>query len=443
MQNFGRKALGQPSVPIFRPAQYLSVMLGVIMPLFSAWLYNSYYFWLPSPFLEWTRLQELPFVACEAIFIGWAIVRGMELRYFTSRLPLDCLIALSIFMLGLWGSTLFVSAVPLTSMTISLSYVIHLLFGCSIYFLLKDHALDQIDDVGFGLTCGLAALAIVTAWKFALPPAASSLYMHQIQWQAALPGFINVRHFGSWTGAVAAIFAGHLLCRRDSERVDWHDLAYLLAIGMTIWSGTRAAILAIGVACLILLTTWRTMPNIRTIGRLAILTGLGATIAYVLVPSGDPTFQLFSSSDGYRTVDQITSLRGTLWSLTYAEWLKAPWFGWGSGSTFWQVPFPNWHHTQPHNFVLQFLVSWGIVGASGALWLLGRGVVAVHQRAKAHPLAWPLVTGLDALLIMAGLEGMLHYPRFIMLIMVLFAMIFSVTTPVTGDSALRQEPLSR
>jgi exopolysaccharide production protein ExoQ len=424
-------------------AQKLALITGLIMPLVSAAVYPSYYFWMPTPLWEWTRLQEIPFVICESMFIGWAIVRGFEIRQIIRVLPIDCIVSLIIFLIGLWASTLTVSAMPVTSMTISMSYVIHLLFVCSVYFLLKGASFDVIEEFCGGLAWGLVALGLLAAWKFLLPPPASTLYTGTIVWQAALPGFINVRHFGSYTGAIAAIFATALICRKDDAPSNWWDFAYLLAIGMTIWSGTRAAILAIGLACLIMLISCRTYPSLRTVGRLSILTGISAILAYLSLPRGDEAFTLFSIADRYGSVDEVTSLRGTLWSLTYDEWMKAPWFGWGSGATFWQVPFPNWHHTQPHNFVLQFLISWGLVGAAGAFWLLGRALFAVHCKTLAQPRCWPLLVGLYSLLIMACLEGMLHYPRFIMLIMVLFAMIFSITAQPARTSHLSGTRLRR
>jgi exopolysaccharide production protein ExoQ len=420
----------------WRPAQWIGLIMGLVMPLVAAWCYPIYYFKMESPLLEWTRLQELPFVLCEIVVIAWALIRGFELRTVTALLPRDCVFALAVFFVGLWGSTLLVSQIPATSLTISLSFVVHLLFACSTYFLLQDAGPEVIDDLGMGLVGGLVALGVVTAWKFLLPPSPASLFMNTIAWEASLPGFISVRHFGSWTGAIAAIFAAILFCRKNDKETSWHDVAYLIAIAMTIWSGTRAAIAAIGLACLIMIVSRRTLPSLRTIGRLSILTGIGATIAYLLIPYGSGEFMMISPSDGYVNADQVMSGRKTLWAATYAEWLKAPWFGWGSGSTFWQVQVPNWQHTQPHNFVLQFLVSWGVVGASGAFWLLGRATVAVHRGVVARPHAWPLLVGLYSLIIMSCVEGMLHYPRFVMLIMLLFAALFTIVARPVANTNL-------
>lgn len=169
------------------------------------------------------------------------------------------------------------------------------------------------------------------------------------------------------------------------------------------------------------------------IGRLSLLTGAAALLAFMLIPYGNASFLLFEYWDSNVAqnvavnADQISSGRMSLWYGTYSKWLEAPWFGWGSGSTFWEVFELNWRHTQPHNFILQFLISWGIVGAAGALWLLARVTISAHKQVLANTELWPLLAGIYSLLVMAMLEGMLHYPRFIMLIMALYALIFRLS----------------
>jgi exopolysaccharide production protein ExoQ len=407
------------------PALCIGILIGVIMPLVAAWVYPTYMHKMPSPLQEWTRLQEIPFVLSEVLVICWAIGRGMEIRHIVAKLPRDCLIAGCIFLVGLWASTLLVSKVPPTSFVISVSYVIHLLFGFSVYHLISKAKKELLDQLTSGFAWGLVALAALTAWRFLLPPPAWAVPGGQIEWHAALPGFISVRHFGSWTGAIAAIFAAMLIQRREEAAFSWHDLAYMLAAGLTIWSGTRAAVLAIAISCAVLIVgTWR-FPSLRVIGRLSILTGIAACLAWLLIPYNDSNFYLIAPEDALAGgTGEISSGRWEMWITAWKAWLQAPWFGWGSGSTLWEVRALGWTHTQPHNFVLQFLVSWGLVGACSAFWLLGRAVIGAHRRTLASPQLWPMLTGLYTLLVMACLEGMLHYPRFIMLIFVLLAVIY-------------------
>ena len=354
------------------------------------------------------------------------MARGLELRDYFVPLRFDIKIAVALFVFGLFASSLLVSEQALTSVVISTSMCVHLLFGLSVYHLVERNGDEIMRTLPYGLGLGLIMLAFLTAWKFLAPPPASSVYGGVIEWNAALPGFISVRHFGSWTGAIAGLFAGIILARKDQGRLDWRDWLYLVAIGMTIWSGTRAAVLAIGVACCVQIISTRQWPSLHTIGRLSILTGMAATLAWGLLPLQAPEFRLFQSADEYSSLSAAGTGRVEMWVQTFHRWLDAPLLGWGSGSTFWEV-FIGWPHTQPHNFVLQFLISWGIVGASGAFWLLGRTVVRAHRIVSRDQCAlWPLMTCLYTLLGMACLEGMLHYPRFIMLIVALFAIILKL-----------------
>lgn len=415
------------------PVAIIAILVGIVMPLVAAWFYPTYTHMMSDPVVEWTRLQEIPFVICEALIVLWALYRGMELRFFAPLVPRDCLIAGGIFMLGLWGSTLLVSKVPATSLMISLSYIVHILFAFSVYYLTAPGKETARDHFSVALGLGLIGLAFLTGFRFILGPVLDNLPVSQIDWASAIPGFISVRHFGSWTGAVVAIFAAILMGRRDDAPLSRYDFFFFLSMTMTIWSGTRAAVLALAVSCAIMvLSMWR-LPTLRMIGRLSILSGAAALLAFILLPYGHPAFLLFEYWDKniaqnvLANADQISSGRMSLWHGTYMKWLQAPWFGWGSGSTFWEVHELGWTHTQPHNFILQFLISWGIVGAAGALWLLARTTVAAHRRVLANPSMWPLLAGLYALLVMAMLEGMLHYPRFIMLIMALYALIFRLT----------------
>lgn len=404
----------------------LGILLGVLMPVLAALIYPTYMHHMGEPFYEWTRLQEVPFVFAELCVIIWAMARGLELRDYFALLRRDIKIAIALFVVGLFASSLLVSEQVLTSGVISVSMCVHVLFGLSVYHLIRRDKDDVMRALPYALGIGLLLLAFLTAWRFLLPSPASSVYGGVIEWHAALPGFISVRHFGSWTGAIAALFAGIILARKDQGKPDWRDWFFLLAIGMTIWSGTRAALLAIGVACFVQIVSMRAWPSLHTIGRLSILTGLAATLAWWLLPPNAIEFRLFQSVSEYSSLSAAGSGRVEMWAQTFHRWLDAPLFGWGSGSTFWEV-FIGWRHTQPHNFMLQFLISWGVVGASGASWLLGRAVVRAHSIVlRGRPALWPLMTCLYTLLVMACLEGMLHYPRFIMLIVALLAIILKL-----------------
>lgn len=405
------------------PLTILGIAVGILMPVVAALLYPTYTHIMTPPWVEWSRLIEFPFVVSEVVVIHWALRRNMDLTAMWSALARDLKFASIALLIGVFASSILISADPLQSTSISLITVMHLLFAFSVYHLVRSSS--SRDDAPFiaALGVGLIILAVLTALKFGFPPPASQVPGGVVEWGSALPGFISVRHFGSWTGAVAAAFMAMLLYGDDRRRPGWAHFFYFLAAAMTVWSATRAAILALAVTAVILAVCNRKMPTFRTIGILSMLTGAAMTAAWLVLPQGQPDFQLYNQGE-LATASKMASGRLELWAATWDRWLDSPLLGWGSGSTFWEV-YVDWTHTQPHNAVLQFLISWGLIGAAGALWLLGRGIAAVHATTMQRPQLQPLLAMLYTLLLMSLLEGMLHYPRFIMLIMILFAVILS------------------
>jgi O-antigen ligase len=192
---------------------------------------------------------------------------------------------------------------------------------------------------------------------------------------------------------------------------------------MTAWSGTRAGMVAIIVVGAAMVAGTRTLPRLGTLALITALSAIATLLGVMLVPD-HTDFWLFQYSDMEGT-GAFTGGRLDMWIATFNKWLEAPIFGWGSGSMFWEVRSLGWTHTQPHNVVLQFLISWGVIGAVGGLWLIGRALRAAHVHAMGEPRLLPVAGVLYALLFQSLLEGMLHYPRFIMTIMTGFAVILA------------------
>jgi exopolysaccharide production protein ExoQ len=424
----GHTATMKHSVPRLDLFGWLGITIGVIMPVISALLYPVYMHQMQPAWAEWTRLMELPFVACELVIILVAREKGYRDVLIWRKLPRDVIVALGLLLAGLVVSSVFVSKNVAASVTFSIITLVHLRFCSAIFFMATKEETGETKPpifhrFGGGLVAGLAVLAILTIWKFQLPPPEWTVLGGKIEWASALPGFINVRYFGSWTGAIATGLLVALLYG-DPRRAGIYRRWYLLAAGLTFWSGTRAAALAMGAVTLITLISLRRLPSVEAVLRVGALSALAMLGAVVLAPS-EEAFSLFAR-DNLGSADALTSGRLALWHATFARWLEAPLFGWGSGSTFWEVNV-GWWHTQPHNTFLLFLVSWGIVGAAGALWLLGRAIISVHRSAMQDDSLRPVAGTLYALLSMSIFAGMLHYPRFVMLIMLCFGVLFAKT----------------
>lgn len=83
------------------------------------------------------------------------------------------------------------------------------------------------------------------------------------------------------------------------------------------------------------------------------------------------------------------------------------------------------NHVQPHNAIVQFLLSWGLIPSIPLLALIGWATWRVHRIARAVPRIVPLVMMLDCLLVMRMVDGMLYFAGFVMLIVTLYALCFA------------------
>lgn len=404
----------------------LGLLLGLFMPAVSALLYPTWTHEMHPAWVEYTRLMEMPFVFCELSVILWAIRSGMRDAAIWRALAPDVRVALAVLALGLTVGSVFVSRNPAFSIALSVITVIHLRFGAAVYFLTgRNGALDVASFVPL-LGVGVGLLAALTAWRIGFPLPAPLVPGGVIEWDSAMPGFISVRHLGSWTGAVAAGLLLLMLYDDDgSATVDprVRDALYLLAAGFTVWTGTRAAVLSMIVVAFVAAATLRRLPSRRAAKRTIGLTMLAVTLAWLVEFHGSPSFALYVSDD-MQTPSTAAAGRLELWAATFQRWTQSPLFGWGSGSTFWEV-YIGWAHTQPHNALLQFLISWGLVGTAGAVWLLGRAILATYRHGFTSPELRPLAGVTCSLLFMSLMEGMLHYPRFILVVMLGLAAILA------------------
>lgn len=418
-KHIGRVDMPNISVPRLGLYVWLGIVIGIVMPIASALIYPTYMHQMQPEWAEWTRLLELPFIACELVIIHVAIKAGYRDGTILRVLPTDVLVALALLVLGLTVSSVMVSKNPAVSITLSITTLIHLRLCAVVFFLAKSAREERFWSFFLWLGLGLVALTLITVWKFQFPPAEWTVPGGKIEWSSALPGFISVRHFGSWSGAIAAGLMIALLYGRTDE--GWIvSFFYLLAAGLTFWSGTRAAVLAMVVVALVVLVSLRRLPNTRALVHVSGLSIVALFTGIFLSPNL-PDFMLYISGDA-ENAETITSGRLILWYNTLARWLDAPIFGWGSGSTFWEL---GWIATQPHNAVVQFLISWGIIGAGSSLWLLIRAIVATHRTGMEDDDLRPISATLYSLLFMSLLEGMLYYPRFIILIMISLAVLLA------------------
>lgn len=81
-------------------------------------------------------------------------------------------------------------------------------------------------------------------------------------------------------------------------------------------------------------------------------------VSVVEVPSG-----VADSQTLFNMADKLSSGRLAIWQAAIDAWRVAPWFGHGPNSTVFVLDYPD-TIDQPHNMFLQFLLEWGVVGAT-------------------------------------------------------------------------------
>lgn len=404
--------------------------LGVVMPVLAGVLFPTYYHMMPL--LWWNRawLLELHYVGFEMIVIAWAYSRGLDRNAIWRGLPRDVRWAILVWLTAMMVGSLAIAAHP-EAVLQSLIQVVHLYFAVAVYYLARTQGVNDAGETHRlvrWLAIGLAVLAGYTWWRFAFPPPASEIPGGKIEWDFALPGFVSVRYLGIWCGAVATGLLIRILYQENHRQLTFWHIAFTFAAAFAMWSGTRAALLGMAGTAGVFLLFMRPWPTGR-----AMLVALCLTVAAlglaVVFQFDHPAFQLLEREHN-ENFDRFSSGRLELWLATIDRWLDSPLLGWGTGSLFWEVNI-GWTHTQPHNAVLQFLFSWGIVGAVPALWLLGRAVGSAHAVARSQSQVWPLLGAVYALLWMSLVDGALYYPRFVTLIVVGLALILATAQRVS------------
>lgn len=399
----------------------IGIALGIALPVLAAALYRTYSIAVTPNWLELTRQMGLPFVAGEIVVFVWACRSRFDPVALFVALPRMVQGALLLFTGTFWISSLLISRNPSFSMALTLIWIVHLLFAGAIYHLVRGRRIFNVARFAALMSIGLALLVAWTAIHFLLPPEGLVVEWGPRGWGAAVPGFISHRLFAAWAGGIAVLLLG-LLWQANSLTATgrWLLPAFMLAVAAAAWTGTRGAVLGLAAGGIVGMLMIGRPANRSFFWAVPATIVLGALIGMALTPYGDPAFMFFRPGT-YGTVNEASSGRLAYWLGALRVVAEHPWVGSGAGSCWWLVSDNGLHHVQPHNALIQFLLSWGIVPTTALIVLLGWATWRVHHIALAVPAIVPLVMMLDALLAMSMVDGMLYFARFLMLVSALYA----------------------
>ena len=205
-------------------------------------------------------------------------------------------------------------------------------------------------------------------------------------------------------GTTAALAITQTLSRHQRLQNTTALIASCLLAGGMIWSGGRAPLLGFVAGFAVLL--WLT-PRTRRwprIGQTALVLIAGLIIAICL---GNPHPMMGWSNSVQRTLNAeslnaLSSDRVQFWGVTFEHFTKSPLFGHGADSYLFIRPAQV--GAQPHNFLLQWLGDFGIVGTLlllGLLWVRFRKSLSPNNA----PLNRAALFGAVACTVAALLDG--------------------------------------
>lgn len=418
----------------------LGIILGLVVPLVAAVVYRTYSLSLSPGWVEITRQLGAPSVLGEIGIIVYAGRQGFDLSDILRRLDRSTRWALALFVGTFWISSVFVAAMASFSTALCLLYLIHLYTGAAVFYLAArgDFTAHRFAP-GFAL--GLAVLALIVILHLSLPPADHG----PATWRfgAPIPGFISIRLFGAWSGAVLALLVGLAwTADREDGTPQWLYPAIVLAAATTAWTGTRAALLGVIVALGVVAVIDRggAAPGFWRKALAALVVG---TAVGMVTPLENGAGSMLFRANAMQSADSFASGRLELWTRSLAVATHYPWFGSGMGSSWWLVSLGGFHHVQPHNALVQFLLNWGLVPTVAAVFLIGKAVRQVHRAARGRRDLLALTMMLDCLLTISMLDGMFHFAQFVGLIAILIGACLAQQRSAVAPAGQPFTPLSR
>lgn len=386
-------------------------------------VFRTYMITMATPLMEAARQLGVPFILAELGVIVWASRDGFSLVDFWKSLPAYGKWLTGIFLSSFWVGSVFVSELKNISILHNLFLLVHVAFACSVAHLVGRFSNNDLEKMAKVIIGGMAVFAIMTAYAFIFHPPLNFAPGTEI-WQFAIPGFISVRLFGAFCGAIFCLMLGiFLLTEEQKGLTPWHWLWIILPAAMMIWTGTRAAVLGSVVALALAVIVYRVRPSWRValgiVGALAI----AAVIAISLLPYGDPVFYLYYPGDA-SSAAAASGGRLEYWPAVWHMYLKMPIFGAGPFATYYILDPALAVHVQPHNIVLQFLISWGGPATICALSIMAILTLKAHLIAWKHRIVLPFLMMLDCLLVMSLVDGIAHFAQHLMLIMIGYGAIF-------------------
>lgn len=331
------------------------------------------------------------------------------------------------------GTAIWVAPDPALAWFRNIGTALHLLFGISLYALLRASGPMLHQWLWPAVTAGmLGYFALVILFVGAHQGSAA------FDWVTFGLGVINIRQTGLYASiGVGAALGLALAARHTAATIGWSGAATLL-FALACWTGTRGSLLALGIS---LLTAFWVVPALGTRRILAIALPVvagGMLLSLVHQPPHE-TYGLARMLSSVETDDigGLTSGRTEIWLGTLDAIASRPLFGHGDGQFRLTVTESLGLYNHPHNVVLQILLHWGAVGSACLLALLLPLAPQWLQRARTNRQHLPAFLVAASILAFSTIEGALYFPYSTMMAVLSLASVLAIDT--RGISAMSSQ----
>lgn len=382
---------------------YLFVF-SLIFPLGLASFFN------PASSLGFKSVVNL----LELVAIGVFFLRGKKNSLQESGVGLNIYGFIFIFWL-IWGvfSVFHASNVPQAAIR-QMEWVVHILFGCVIFFFLK----EKFDYIRFIYLMPIAgflviAVSLVVFWFLTQDPS-------HYDWLRP-PFFTHIRHLTFFAVAVL------LLSPPKKERL-WVWLpALTVTWGVLFWSGGRAGVL---VACfgICLISLLRRQWNLLFYHAAAAFLGFQLSLFFPVYIKWLGFGSALDRTAGSTGLNKLLSGRPDIWAWSFRS-LKGNWlFGIGPEGFRYLIRSQEIRISQPHGTWVQIFLEWGIPGGLAFLLLQVKGLVVIWRN-RGKILENDYATGCFALIfgfaLFSFVDGVYYHSLPMMLLAYGYAVVFA------------------
>ncbi|MBA3996073.1 MAG: hypothetical protein C0466_02735 [Candidatus Accumulibacter sp.] len=258
------------------------------------------------------------------------------------------------------------------------------------------------------------------------------------------PVFGHIRHLGLSIGFFSVLlFAAP---GNEPRAALFFRVIRIIGLALVFWSGTRASMLAWLCCMAIFIYCDRSAASIRT---LLIDTGAALALSMLPAPAGPfgGFFNALHRSSGAGSADALSSLRLSLWQTTLSELATQGRLLIGVGGNGFarlqvmygaQIVPPG--HVQPHNFLVQAIADWGLIGLTLFLAFVYRGSLGpiIEKGSRNHPAA---LAGLVYLIITGMLDASLFHLEHLIYLAIVLALLLPPSPPEKSTIVVKRRLL--